>query len=240
MQMTTPIRKHKNSGPIGKWASLAASLAMPLSGMVPATSPGNRSRVDLAGMWQRYVHDKLWEIIPVPSSQHPLGFYCLRREFLLPALKGNERAIVHFDAITYFTRVSVNGEELGTMGPYLPYEFDFTAHVREGKNQIDVAISDLQPDATGAGKDEIALGVNPDWEAHGGIIRDVYVESGLGLLSTTCAWRTSLLAAIQRLRARGRCSSRLQPGARGTLRWCCANGRRKSRGWRKIFRFQVG
>jgi hypothetical protein len=94
----------------------------------------------------------------------------------LPALLARERAIVHFDAITYHGRLFVNGAELGTMGPYVPYEFDITAQAKEGKNQIDVAIADLTPDPTGAGKDEIALGVNPGWEAYGGIIRDVYVE----------------------------------------------------------------
>ncbi len=127
-------------------------------------------------MWERYVHGKLVGVIPVPSSQHPSGFYHLQREFLLPALTGQQRAIMHFEAITYHGKVFVNGAELGTMGPYLPYEFDFTAQAKEGKNQIDVAIADLHPDPTGAGKDELALGVNPGWEAYGGIIRDVYVE----------------------------------------------------------------
>jgi hypothetical protein len=144
--------------------------------MPQAPSSPLRARVDLAGTWERHVHGKLLDVIPVPSSQRPLGFYHLQREFLLPALTGQQRAVVHFEAITYHGRVSVNGAEVGTMGPYIPYEFDFTAHVKEGKNQIDVAIADLQPDPTGAGKDEIALGVNPGWEAYGGIIRDVYVE----------------------------------------------------------------
>ena len=62
------------------------------------------------------------------------------------------------------------------MGPYVPYEFDFTVHAKEGTNQIEVAIADLIPDPTGAGKDEIELGVGGGWEAYGGIIRDVYVE----------------------------------------------------------------
>jgi hypothetical protein len=39
-----------------------------------------------------------------------------------------------------------------------------------------VAIADLRPDPSGAGQDEIAVGVSPGWEAYGGIIRDVYVE----------------------------------------------------------------
>src|SRR5208283_4948966 len=179
MQNPTHARKNTNAGRrqgIQQSVTVQAGLAAALSGMPPAPSSRLRSRVDLAGTWERHVHGKLVDVIPVPSSLRPLGFYHLKHEFLLPVHTGQQRAIVHFDAITYHGRVFVNGSELGTMGPYVPYEFDFTAHAQEGKNQIDVAIADLHPDPAGAGKDEIALGVNPGWEAYGGIIRDVYVE----------------------------------------------------------------
>ena len=152
----------------------AVSLAM--SGWPAAGVDGQRSRVDLSGAWERHVNGKFMDVIWVPSSQRPLGFYHLKREFLLPVLSGRERAILHFEGITYHGRVFVNGAELGTMGPYIPYEFEFTKQAKEGRNSIEVAIADLCPEASGAGKEEIALGVNPGWEAHGGIIRDVYVE----------------------------------------------------------------
>jgi beta-glucuronidase len=105
-----------------------------------------------------------------------MGFYHLKRTFLLPRLARNERAVLHFDAITYFGRVSVNGAELGAMSLYVPYEFDLTPHAREGRNDVDVAITDLVADADGSGRHEVALGVNPGWEAYGGIIRDVWIE----------------------------------------------------------------
>jgi hypothetical protein len=136
----------------------------------------SRARVDLNGVWERRIDGKLYDTVQVPSSLRPSGFYELSREFLLPDLSPHQRAIIHFDAITYFGRVLVNGTELGTMGPYVPYEFDFTRQARKGKNVMTVAIADLTPDPSGAGKDELALGVNPGWEAYGGIIRDVYVE----------------------------------------------------------------
>ena len=124
-------------------ASVQAGLTATLSGMPQAPPSRSRSRVDLAGTWERHVHGKLLDVIPVPSSQRPLGFYHLQREFLLPAHSGRDRAILHFDAITYHGKVIVNGTELGTMSPYVPYEFDITSQAREGKNQIDVAIADL-------------------------------------------------------------------------------------------------
>ncbi len=137
---------------------------------------GTRSRVDLNGQWERRVGGELYDIVEVPSSLRPSGCYQLRREFLLPELSPHQRAMLHFDAITYFGRVSVNGTELGTMGPYVPYEFDCTRQSRKGNNAIQVAIADLTAEPSGAGKDELALGVNRGWEAYGGIIRDVYLE----------------------------------------------------------------
>jgi len=156
--------------------ALLAGLGSGFSGMPPALPASFRSRIDVAGPWERHVNGKLLDVVPVPSSQHPLGFYRLKREFLLPALSDRQRAILHFDAIAYHGRVFVNDRELGTTIPYVPFDFEFTKQAMEGRNRIEVAIADLRPDPTGAGKDEIALGVNPGWEAYGGIIRDVYVE----------------------------------------------------------------
>jgi len=152
----------------------AVSLAM--SGWPQAGVHEPRARVDLGGTWERHVNGKLFDVITVPSSQRPLGYYHLKRNFLLPAIPSGQRAILHFEGITYHGRVTVNGVELGMMGPYIPYEFEFTKQAKEGKNSIEVAIADLRPEPNGAGKDAISLGVNPGWEAHGGIIRDVYVE----------------------------------------------------------------
>jgi len=140
------------------------------------SATGTRSRIDFNGQWERRIDGVLYDVVQVPSSLRPSGFYQLSREFLLPELSPHQRSILHFDAITYNGRVSVNGAELGTMGPYVPYEFDCTRQSRSGNNTVQVAIADLTPDPSGAAKDELALGVNPGWEAYGGIIRDVYVE----------------------------------------------------------------
>ncbi len=139
-------------------------------------SVGARSRVDLNGQWERRIDGELYDLVEVPSSLRPSGNYRLKREFLLPELSRHERAILHFDAITYFGRAFVNGAEIGVMGPYVPFELEFTPQAKKGANIVEVAIADLTPEPSGAGKDELALGVNPGWEAYGGIIRDVYAE----------------------------------------------------------------
>jgi hypothetical protein len=86
------------------------------------------------------------------------------------------RAFLHFEAIAYFARVFVNGVELGTMDPYVPFEFEMTGQLREGSNEIRVAMADLTPEPAGGGADQITLGINPGWAGYGGIIRDVWAE----------------------------------------------------------------
>ena len=170
------INRRKFVTTLGASAVLpAVSRALERSESKPTeTAAGARSRVDLNGLWERRIDEKMYDLVQVPSSLRPSGCYQLKRPFLLPELAEHERAILHFDAITYFGRVFVNGVELGTMGPYVPYEFDFTGQAKKGANALAVAIADLTPEASGAGKTELALGVSPGWEAYGGIIRDVF------------------------------------------------------------------
>lgn len=160
----------------------AATLLPTVSGAIAQAEPqggaskNGRSRIDLNGNWERHINGEPFDVIAVPSSQRPVGLYRLKRAFILPRLARAERAVLCFEGITYFARVFVNGVELGTMGPYVPYEFEITENAKEGENHIEVAIADACPEPSGAGTDEIALGVNFGWEAYGGIIRDVYVE----------------------------------------------------------------
>src|ERR1039458_8823775 len=120
--------------------------ALGLSGGVSEDLPQVlRSRTSLNGEWTQYIDGQYIGQVIVPSSQHPIGLYGLKRSFLLPKLPAGNRVFVHFEAITYKAKVSINERELGDMGPYLPYEFEFTDYAREGKNDIEVLIADLAP-----------------------------------------------------------------------------------------------
>lgn len=99
-----------------------------------------RTVVDLNGEWDRYIHRKLFDRVVVPSSLRPSGTYRLQRTFLLPHLTKGARAILHFEAITYFGRVFLNGTELGNLIPYLPHEFECATRAAEGRNTIEVEI----------------------------------------------------------------------------------------------------
>jgi Glycosyl hydrolases family 2, TIM barrel domain/Glycosyl hydrolases family 2/Glycosyl hydrolases family 2, sugar binding domain len=138
---------------------------------------GSRTRISLHGEWERHIGEVLYDTVAVPSSLRPSGNYILNRSFVLPRLSRGERAFLHFEAIAFWGRVTVNGKTLGsTEGPYIPAEFEFTPSAKEGKNEVQVQIVDLTPLPDGSGTAEIILGHNPGWEATGGIIRDTWVE----------------------------------------------------------------
>lgn len=155
-------------------AAAVAPLASPQEVHAPAAS--SRSQVSLSGTWQRYVLGAAVDTVEVPSSLRPSGYYQLRRSFVIPKPGPAQRVIAHFDAVNFHGRVFVNKTEAGTTLPYVPAEFDITKLVREGTNTMEVAIADLCAEPGGAGADEVWLGVNPGWEAYGGIIRPTYVE----------------------------------------------------------------
>jgi hypothetical protein len=156
-------------------AGTAAALGGSVAGQDPlVASP--RARIDLNGSWKKAISGTIVGSLAVPSSRRPSGSYELVREIVLPRLGRNECAVLHFDAITYFARVSVNGTELGAMDPYVPYEFDITRSVRERSNIVSVHLKDLPGEDDHEAIDQLELGVNPGWEAYGGIIRDVWIE----------------------------------------------------------------
>lgn len=168
------INRRNFLGTLGASAVLGAVPA--LAKQPDPVISGSRKRVNLNGEWELGIDGQPYDVIEVPSSLHPMGFYTLGCSFMLPKLARGERAFVHFDAITYSGKASVNGKPLGSMGPYIPYEFEFTSSAKVEDNQVEVEIADMVAWPDGTGKDEIAMGVNPGWEAYGGIIRDVWAE----------------------------------------------------------------
>lgn len=87
-----------------------------------------------------------------------------------------DRAIVGFDGISFHARISLNGVDVGSVGPYTEHAFDITEHLRPGLNGLCVRIHDLAPEAGGSGSDAIRFGMGLGWEAYGGIIRDIWLE----------------------------------------------------------------
>lgn len=120
----------------------------------------------LCGEWERWIGDKLIDKINVPSSYRPIGAVSLRRKFQSQLPDKNSRVILRYEGVAHYAVVRINGAEVGTMGPWTPYEFDVTGNIKVGENEIETEITDWQT----------PLGQCGAWEAYGGIIRDVFIE----------------------------------------------------------------
>ena len=113
--------------PVLELCALSPSLATDTASLRP--------RISLNGVWERHVNGAQYDLVNVPSSLRPLGYYHLKRQIVLPRLTG-QRAFVHFDSVHYHGRVFVNGNELGTTRPYVPYAFELTGVAREGQTRL--------------------------------------------------------------------------------------------------------
>lgn len=161
--------------------ALSASAFLAAVPPIPAShaeqpSSTSRARISLNGEWEHRVDGKFYDTITVPSSRRPSGLYSMNRHFVLPRLSPGHRVFVRFEGVTYWGQVSINGQTLGNMDPYVPHEFEFTKVAQEGKNEIDVSMADLVPLANGSAKPQIDFGIHSGFEAYGGIIRDVWAE----------------------------------------------------------------
>ncbi|MBI1299226.1 glycoside hydrolase family 2 [bacterium] len=122
-----------------------------------------RTRLSLDGLWQFQVDptthatvDNItaWRDIQVPMpiqaqfddlrDYSGVSFY--RRTFTVAGTSSGA-AILHFGAVDYLATVWLNGQEVGAHeGGYLPFEFDVTASLRAGINEIVVRVTDPDDD----------------------------------------------------------------------------------------------
>lgn len=76
---------------------------------------------------------------------HPEEFLWYRRSFDVRKgfVSSGRRLLLHFGAVDLIARVYINGRLAGShKGGYYPFEFDITRVVREGENELIVAVSD--------------------------------------------------------------------------------------------------
>jgi hypothetical protein len=66
-----------------------------------------------------------------------------RRSFERPALTGDQRLLLHFGAVDWQSTVWVNGQQVGEhVGGYDPFTIDITAAVKDGANELVLAVRD--------------------------------------------------------------------------------------------------
>ena len=81
----------------------------------------------------------------------------------------DKRQFLYFAGANYFTRVWLNGVEIGSHeGGFLPFQFDISSLVKEGENDIVVMVNNDR-------KKENIPAMNFDWWNYGGITRDVFI-----------------------------------------------------------------
>ncbi|MFA5006094.1 MAG: sugar-binding domain-containing protein [Candidatus Izemoplasmatales bacterium] len=100
-----------------------------------------------------------------------------RRTFDAPSLAGDERLILHFEAVDDRTEVLLNGRSLGIhAGGYEPFSFDVTDRLAPGENVLVAAVSDPS-DAGGQERGKQVLKPGGIWyTATSGIWQTVWME----------------------------------------------------------------
>ena len=110
----------------------------------------------------------------------PDEYLWYRRTFTLErwnAGKNGRRLILHFGAVDQACAVYINGKKAARhTGGYLPFETDITALVRDGENELTVAVKDLSDTSYHArGKQRLERG-GMFYTAQSGIWQTVWME----------------------------------------------------------------
>ena len=101
------------------------------------------------------------------------------RTFAAPELPDGHRLMLHFGAVDWEAQVYVNGQRVGEhRGGYAPFTFDITGQLREGENELVVAVWD----PTDAG-----------WQPRG---KQVLNPHGIWYTAVTGIWQTVWLEPV--------------------------------------------
>lgn len=131
--------------------------------------------ISLNGWWDWQLPGGTRQKKLVPSCYTCVGDAHYSRIFTLPVIAG-KRVILHFEGVSYCGDVTVNGQSVGQMLPYVCYDWDVTTMASQGENLVEVNVSDITA----------RYGPTNGWEDYGGISRDVWVEINdpVGISST--------------------------------------------------------
>ncbi|NLK08162.1 MAG: glycoside hydrolase family 2 [Firmicutes bacterium] len=89
------------------------------------------------------------------QEYHPIVWYA--REFEVPADWQGDRILLHFGAVDYEATVWINGITAGThTGGYVPFSFDITDFLQDGKNVVTLRVVDCDSITQPRGKQTAA------------------------------------------------------------------------------------
>ncbi len=125
------------------------------------------NRIDLAGQWVRSVGGRDIDFVDVPGSFAPLGECALEREFDCPwAGEAGGRAFLVTEGVLATASFSVNGQEVGTAGPWATYHFELPAGLLRERNIIRARVCDITE----------AFGPTPGRRFDAGLVRPIWIE----------------------------------------------------------------
>lgn len=107
------------------------------------------------------------------NTQDPRMFFYrdkfwLQRDFDARREEGR-RQLLHFGAVNFTATIFVNGQAIGRHdGGYVPFHFDITDYLQDGKNSLLVWVDNRLTDAS-------IPTARTDWWPYGGITRDVHL-----------------------------------------------------------------
>ena len=123
--------------------------------------------IDLAGRWVRSVGGRDIDFVDVPGSYAPLGECTLERAFDCPWGGGAEgRAFLVTEGVLATVTFSVNGQEVGSAGPWATYRFELPAGLLGERNTIRARVRDIQE----------AFGPTPGRRFDAGLVRPLWIE----------------------------------------------------------------
>jgi beta-galactosidase/beta-glucuronidase len=150
---------------------------------------------NLNGLWEYAITPKEQEefpgvhgqiLVPFPlesalsgvkRSLNPDERLWYRRTFILDPAWLGKRVLLHFGAVDWECEVRVNDEVAGRhRGGYLPFWFDITDAVREGENELLVAISDPTDSSWGARGKQVLKPKSIWYTTVSGIWQTVWLE----------------------------------------------------------------
>lgn len=143
------------------------------------------ARFYLHGDWQRSIASRVIDFIRVPGSYRPLGECTLEFTFdhPWPDDMGTDRLILVIEGVMAHADFSLNGESLGSAGPFARYRFAVpTALLRAQGNLIAVRICDISE----------SFGTTPGRRFDAGLNRDIFLERRPAAFIESIAFRPVL------------------------------------------------
>ena len=164
------------------------------------------NRIELAGQWTRSVGGRDIDFVDVPGSYAPLGECVLEREFECGwRARAGQRVFLVTEGVLATAAFSLNGQEIGTAGPWATYRFELPPGLLKARNVIQARVRDIPE----------AFGPTPGRRFDAGLVRPLWIERRPAVFLEDVAFRAELADDLSS--AACTVAVELNGGTRGTV-----------------------